>query len=324
MTSREPADGSAPRGRSRSPEARRAAGGSTTGEEAGAQQVPRLMFLLAGQSNMAGRGPLTEPCATLGGADDPRVAVLGPDGRWQVPARHPLHNDKPDKVGVGPGLAFARAVVDFLPADSQHVGLLPCAVGGSPLERWMSPNGDLLAVARSQLAAGRAAGGHLAGILWHQGESDCSCEADSSSYASRLRRALQGLREASGEPDVPVVLGELGVHFLDQVGDPRFRHAARVNCAIAEVAAGDARAELASAHGLAHKGDRLHFSSTAADELGRRYAWQWLRLSGRAHGSLRLLLGSSLEPPLLSESGRDQASDGCRGENVPTGTVVLD
>ena len=29
------------------------------------------------------------------------------------------------------------------------------------------------------------------------------------------------------------------------------------------------------------QGDRLHFSSTAADELGKRYAWKWLEMTGR-------------------------------------------
>jgi len=35
----------------------------------------------------------------------------------------------------------------------------------------------------------------------------------------------------------------------------------------------------ASAHGLDHRGDRLHFNSAAAEELGRRYAHAWLRLA---------------------------------------------
>ena len=32
-------------------------------------------------------------------------------------------------------------------------------------------------------------------------------------------------------------------------------------------------------HGLDHRGDRLHFNSAAAEELGRRYAHAWLRLA---------------------------------------------
>ena len=32
------------------------------------------------------------------------------------------------------------------------------------------------------------------------------------------------------------------------------------------------------------QGDRLHFSTTAADELGKRYAWKWLEMTGRNMG----------------------------------------
>lgn len=64
---------------------------------------PIAMFLLAGQSNMAGRGEIVES------VDNPRILATT-DGTWNV-ARHPLHNDKPEKAGVGPGLSFARSIV---------------------------------------------------------------------------------------------------------------------------------------------------------------------------------------------------------------------
>lgn len=263
------------------------------------------MFLLAGQSNMAGRGPLSERCASLAATPDERIAVLGADGAWRVPASHPLHWDKPDKVGVGPGLEFARAVVDFLPEGEQRVGLLPYAFGGSELARWAPEGGDLFAAAVASVRRGAEAGGQLVGVLWHQGESDSGSEGDAASYADRLRSVIRELRSQCGLPGVPMVLGELGVHFLDMAGDARFRFAVRVNRAIAEVAASAGPGiAVASARGLAHRGDRLHFSAEAADTLGRRYAWQWLQLAGRAHGSLRALLADGgLEPPLLSEEG---------------------
>ena len=67
---------------------------------------PVHMFLLAGQSNMSGRGELPE----FPEEKDERLLVLGSDGTWKT-AQHPLHYDKPEKAGVGPGLAFARGVV---------------------------------------------------------------------------------------------------------------------------------------------------------------------------------------------------------------------
>jgi len=87
------------------------------------------LFLLVGQSNMAGRGTVTE-------ADKiphARVLMLNKAGEW-VPAVDPLHFDKPAAVGVGLGRSFADAVAAATPGAT--IGLIPCAVGGSPIDAW--------------------------------------------------------------------------------------------------------------------------------------------------------------------------------------------
>ena len=82
--------------------------------------MPPDLIILAGESNMAGRGE-------LGGGDpapDPRVRVLlQPEGgiKMDPPARatrpmletaaDPLHADKPEKAGVGLGLSFAHQLI---------------------------------------------------------------------------------------------------------------------------------------------------------------------------------------------------------------------
>lgn len=270
---------------------------------------PVHMFLLAGQSNMSGRGELPD----VPEEKDERLLVLGSDGTWKT-AQHPLHYDKPEKAGVGPGLAFARGVVaqdsdfsahgacrhaeDFLPAP---VGLLPCAFGGSEIRRWLA-DGDLFKAAVAKVERGRALGGVLRGIIWHQGESDSSSQEDASQYAQRLREALRQLRLACGCADVPIILGELGLEFL--AGDS-FAFVEVVNEAIIEIGDGEPNTSLVSSAGLRHKGDRLHFCSSSADELGRRYAWRWLEMTGHVNLSLRTLVGSTLDPRL---AGRPDAS----------------
>src|SRR5687768_2832446 len=68
------------------------------------------LFLLVGQSNMAGRGTVTpsdkEPNA--------RVLMLSQSGQW-VPAVDPLHFDKPKMVGVGLGRTFGLEVARATP-----------------------------------------------------------------------------------------------------------------------------------------------------------------------------------------------------------------
>ena len=87
------------------------------------------LYLLVGQSNMAGRGRVA--------AEDrkplPRVVSFSKEGTW-VPAVDPLHFDKPRVVGVGLGRSFAIEVAGKNPAVT--IGLVPCAVGGSPISSW--------------------------------------------------------------------------------------------------------------------------------------------------------------------------------------------
>lgn len=89
------------------------------------------VYLLMGQSNMVGR----DARAPGPQVDNPRVLALNADGRWVV-ARDPLHA-KVGRIepGVGPGIPFA---LEMLKADSRVIiGLVPCAVGGTPLRRWV-------------------------------------------------------------------------------------------------------------------------------------------------------------------------------------------
>jgi sialidase-1 len=230
------------------------------------------LFLLVGQSNMAGRGKVADQDRQ----PHPRVVMLDQAGQWQ-PATDPLHFDKPKAVGVGPGRSFALAYVEAHP--NVTVGLIPCAVGGSPIDAWQPgafypptdshPYDDALARTRTALAAGT-----LKGILWHQGESDATAEL-SPPYANKLTELIQRFRRELNAPDVPFLIGQLGqfaenpwtVHksFVDQV----HRHTPRY---VPNVA-------FASSRGLQHMGDKVHFESAAARELGRRYyaAWEWLQ-----------------------------------------------
>ena len=94
------------------------------------------LYLLMGQSNMAGRGTVRDEDRST----DRRILVLNKDHTW-MPAAEPLHFDKPNIVGVGPGLAFARDMKASA-AEEVVIGLVPCAVGGSLLKRWQK-GGDL-------------------------------------------------------------------------------------------------------------------------------------------------------------------------------------
>jgi len=214
------------------------------------------VYLLMGQSNMAGRGKV-DPADNR---PDPRILLLDKSGQWIV-AVEPLHWDK-SIAGAGLGTSFAREMARQHPDVT--VGLVPCAVGGSPLKAWQQ-DGALhkAALTRARQAAND---GTLKGILWHQGESDAN-DKDAPTYAERLTAAIAAFRSELALPDLPVVVGGLG-DFLVK----RQAQAGRINESLQAVARSVPRVAFVTAAGLGHKGDSVHFDTPALREFGIRYA----------------------------------------------------
>ncbi len=212
------------------------------------------VYLLCGQSNMAGRGEVSDQ------ATDPRVWSLDASGKW-IPARDPLHWDKP-QAGVGPGLTFGKETAE---RTGRSVGLAPCAVGGSPLNRW-EKGGDLYAETVSRAKQAEAKGGKLRAILWHHGETDTRDEKDAATYGERLSASLAALRADLGTPSLPIVVGRLG-----PLPD-KYSHRAIVDAALAALPEKLAGVKAVSVDGLTTGPDGIHFDSASSQDLGRRYA----------------------------------------------------
>lgn len=219
------------------------------------------LYLLIGQSNMAGRGTVEEQDKVV----HPRVVKFTASKTW-APALDPLHFDKAT-AGVGLGSTFGRVMADADPTIT--VGLIPCAVGGTPLERWQK-GGDLYEQA---LVRAKAAlqDGTLRGILWHQGESDSGRKETAENYGARLAQMVKDLRAELDGGEVPFVAGELG-HFLakEREGKPSFWPT--VNEQINSLPKLVPNVGVVSAEGLKHKGDQVHFDSASLREFGKRYA----------------------------------------------------
>jgi hypothetical protein len=219
------------------------------------------LYLLIGQSNMAGRGKVDEESLRA----HPRVVKLSKDLKWE-PATDPLHFDKPGIVGVGPGLSFGKLMAEACP--QARIGLIPCAVGGTSIRVWVPgaqdkatrahPYDDMLRRTREAQGAGV-----LKGILWHQGEAD---RGDGERYGERLVELIARLRHDLNAPDVPFVAGELAPFKAKVAGATK-----TFNEALQGLAKKLKNYACVSAGELGHKGDEVHFSTEAARELGKRY-----------------------------------------------------
>jgi hypothetical protein len=214
------------------------------------------LYLLIGQSNMVGRD--TTPIEQQ--ITNPRVLAFDAKGKWVV-AKEPMHVGG---TGIGPGIPFA---LEMLRGDDRTtVGLIPCAVGGTPLSRWIK-GGDLYEKA-VQRAREAAATGQIKGVLWHQGESDTSKKENAESYQARLTQMFQDLRADLNLPDVPIVVGQLGP-FLTTA---KYPYVETVRGAIQAVSAGVPNVGFADSADLKDKGDALHFSADAQETFAKRYA----------------------------------------------------
>jgi len=228
------------------------------------------LYLLVGQSNMAGRGVVEEQDKT----PHPRVMMLSKEGAW-VPAIDPMHFDK-TAAGVGLGKTFGQIIAEATPGVT--IGLIPCAVGGSPIDTWKP--GEFYPATKSHPwddMAKRAAialkSGTLKGILWHQGESDSKADL-APAYEAKLHDLIARLRKELKAPEVPFIAGQMGK--FDSV--PWTPEKVIVDQAHQNLAKKIPHTAFVSAEGLHHKGDKVHFDSPSYREFGKRYAEAYLKM----------------------------------------------
>ena len=236
------------------------------------------IFLLMGQSNMKGRGQM--PAQPL---NDPRIVMMHKPGDGYFLARHPLHltgdpNDfsGSDNAGVGPGLAFARAIAKARP-DSRIL-LIPCAVGGTGIAAWQK--GQRLyeeTVRKAWLALKQApqSKARISAALWLQGESDSTSPEKISAYQKRLDALIAALRSDLNSPRLPFIACTIGELKESNVNDRMAINAILLNLPnrVPQSACIDSRKFAKSI------GDMVHFDTHTQNRHGQLYAAEFLRLS---------------------------------------------
>jgi hypothetical protein len=201
---------------------------------------PVQLFVLAGQSNMEGKGAVNT-LASL--ADDPAHASLleairGPDGRFLVrddvdvifgDRRGELTVGFGSRAGahgpsIGPELGFGVVLGDAL---APRVLLLKVAFGGKDIardflppsaggpgpcyQRLVSETAKVLADPKDRMPAYRGEGIELAGLVWFQGWNDMIDVEKTARYRARLAQLMSDFRRRFSRPGLPVVVGVMGV-----------------------------------------------------------------------------------------------------------------
>lgn len=218
-------------------------------------QNPDLVFLLIGQSNMAGRAALEE------GDENPiaNVLLLDDRGKW-IPATNPLNRFATDRKvlsmqRVSPGAGFAHEMATKLPGKT--IGLIHNARGGTKIQQW--GKGEGLYVHTIERLA-KVKNLKVDGVLWHQGEGNRS----DTEYLKRLTDLVTRLRADLKNPDLHFVAGEIYGKAI-------------VNDQIAQLVETVPGTGLARANELTVF-DKVHFDRKSQLLLGKRYATEMLKL----------------------------------------------
>lgn len=219
------------------------------------------VFILAGQSNMAGRG-VVEPLDTL---PDARIFTLNKNYEF-VLAKEPLHFYEPSRTGLDCGLSFSKTLLENVP-DSVSILLLPAAVGGSTSRQWLGDSIKrgvrLLTNFKKCVEIGKR-NGIIKGILWHQGEGDAN-PGDIIMYEERITNLFKLFRQISENNSLPILIGELGTYSDNE-------NWMKINKIIHSYVISDPNTAVIFTGDLKEKGDKEHFNSEGQRILGKRFA----------------------------------------------------
>ncbi|MGJ8697520.1 MAG: sialate O-acetylesterase [Verrucomicrobiaceae bacterium] len=245
------------------------------------------LYLLAGQSNMDGRGQ----------ASDLTAEQRAPSSHAIIYYRNPPHSTDGWKP-LAPGYSIAPKYKGKLPSPTfgpelgfithlskaqpeKHFALIKGSKGGTSLRADWKPglNGkpdtqgpcyrnfiETITLAKAALKKD----GHTAtlrGLIWHQGESDSKATAER--HQGRLTQFIARIREDLGEPNLPIVLG--------QVVDNDKRD--NVRAAIFKTSQSIPHCGLASAKDLTTWDPGTHFDAKSQLLLGQRFAEAMLKLT---------------------------------------------
>ena len=220
------------------------------------------IYLLIGQSNMAGRAPFTDE----EGGPVERCYLLDGEGQWE-PAQNPLNRHSTIRKDLsmqklGPGYSFAKTMLNKNKDIS--IGLVVNAKGGSKIEEWGKGTPFYKDALRRVKVAQKS--GALRGILWHQGESNSK---NPTGYLEKLKALIADLRNDLGMADLPFIAGQIN-------------NIPAINDQIAKLPEVLPFTGFASSKGLKAK-DRWHFDSTSVKLLGMRYANEMQKVQLKLH-----------------------------------------
>lgn len=222
------------------------------------------IFILAGQSNMAGRGTIEAEDTLV----SEQVLTLNGQNEWQM-AKEPLHYYEPSRAGLDCGLSFGKEL-SHLYGKKITIGLVPVAVGGSSIEQWLGDsthrNVKLYSNLLKKMKIASQAG-TLKGMLWHQGE-DNATQKGYDDYEHKVEAFFQKVRNDLQAPQLPIYAGQLGSYLRPAT----YPNKDSVNSDLQGLKNRMQHFYLIETADLTPMKDTVHFDSRSQRLMGKRFA----------------------------------------------------
>ena len=221
------------------------------------------VYIFVGQSYLQGGSPVADHMC----APDPRILKLTGERTLEV-ADEPLFDSPGKDYYVGPGMYFARAMLDAAPPDVS-IGLVPLGIGGERVAGWEQiVSRDYEGLVRRVRDAQSV--GTVKGIVWHAGVSDSRIGLFERMYDITFPEFIRKLCRDSGlSQDIPVILGRVGPsdtgiddsHFVELAD----RKHGMIPCYLPYCTVDEATPTPGG-------GKSLHYPTAAQEIMGKRYA----------------------------------------------------
>jgi len=233
------------------------------------------IFILAGQSNMAGAAITSEIPEELKTIDND-VKVFE-DGKMN----HVIYKDR-----FGPEFGFAKALEELMP--NEEIVLCKTACGGANLFYDWNPDGvsqgeedsyrgplypklieNIKALKKHLATEGKK--WEFVGALWMQGERDSIFEFMAEAYKTNMINFIAKLRSDVNSPEMPFVIGKIAPRKFDIIKGT-FNHQYRNQVRFIQDELGKEENVLTVETIDLPQSDNLHFDTAGMIELGKRFA----------------------------------------------------
>jgi hypothetical protein len=235
-------------------------------------QAKELVFILAGQSNMAGQGNAAELSPNY--RRPPKNVDYYYNG-YKTPLNRFKH--------FGPEIGFAHELSRHFPGTK--IKLIKFAVGGTSLFAWDPAwNASKASLTRNASAGPlfkkliktvkiqfKGNDSKLAGILWMQGETDAKYPNAAKQYMGNLNRFINALRTELHSPNALFLMGSINPPLNLFPATPIVQQAQK------NAASRIRNLRLVRTEDLGKRNDHLHYNTSGQIELGKRFAQAYLK-----------------------------------------------